>query len=155
MASYWLELYDLDGNLIETISMGQDREYFQPPGQYDQQQFIYRVRAVPVNGALENVYSNYVDIIYRSLVEFPNVFTPNGDGLNDLFTFKGRFISEGSILIYNRWGELIFETDDISTGWDGRTLGKEAIMGTYIYRASLMDETGVPFIKTGQVLLLR
>jgi gliding motility-associated-like protein len=153
--AYWIELYDMDGNLIESVFMGLDREYIRPPDQNNQQRYTYRIRTEPVDGNLETVYSNFVDIVYRSIVEFPNVFTPNGDGLNDFFTFKGNYITEGTLLIYNRWGELIFQTDDMNTGWDGHALGREAMMGTYIYRANLVDETGISFVKKGQVLLLR
>jgi gliding motility-associated-like protein len=153
--AYWLELYDDEGTLIERIFIGLDREYIQAPDQNNQQQYTYRVATEPADGNQEQVYSNFVDIIYRSIVEFPNVFTPNGDGLNDFFTFKGKYVTEGTMLIYNRWGELIFQTEDMITGWDGNALGREAMTGSYIYRARLIDETGVTFIKKGQVLLLR
>jgi gliding motility-associated-like protein len=49
----------------------------------------------------------------------PNAFTPNGDGLNDVFIIKGEFIYIVKMDIFNRWGELIFETSDPLKGWDG------------------------------------
>jgi gliding motility-associated-like protein len=64
---------------------------------------------------------------------FPNAFTPNGDGINDVFRPKGISIAKFSMIIYNRWGELIFQTKDISEGWKGEVNGKECPPGVYIY----------------------
>jgi gliding motility-associated-like protein len=55
----------------------------------------------------------------------PNTFTPNGDGVNDLFAGKGIGIKEYKMWIYDRWGEMIFYTGDISKGWDGTVKGKQ------------------------------
>lgn len=53
----------------------------------------------------------------------PNAFTPNGDGDNDIFIPKGYKIENMQMLIYNRWGELVFQSDDKDIGWDGKTVG--------------------------------
>jgi gliding motility-associated-like protein len=63
----------------------------------------------------------------------PNAFTPNGDGLNDYFLAEGKNIDTFSVKIFNRWGELIFESDNIYRGWNGKTNGKTAPQGTYVY----------------------
>jgi gliding motility-associated-like protein len=154
VGGYFLEKYDMDGNLLESIPMGLGTEYM-PPDQDGLQQMSYRVRVEPADGTLRTVFSNIVDVVLRSVVYFPTAFTPDGDGLNDTFTFVGRFIREGQLLIFNRWGELIFSTEDLMTGWDGRAQGKSAPAGTYIYRAELTDEMGVQFIKQGQIVLLK
>ncbi len=54
-------------------------------------------------------------------VFIPNAFTPDGDGLNDLFKVEGEFISEFEIRIYDRWGMLVYHSTDISEGWDGES----------------------------------
>jgi len=66
----------------------------------------------------------------------PNAFTPNGDGLNDEFKPVQRydFVKTYRLYIYNRWGQLIFETSDINTGWDGTYKGKPVEQGTYVYK---------------------
>ncbi len=51
----------------------------------------------------------------------PNAFTPNGDGDNDVFLPKGYKIEDLQMLIFNRWGELIFQSNDVNIGWDGKT----------------------------------
>jgi len=66
----------------------------------------------------------------------PNAFTPNGDGLNDEFKPVQRydFVKTYHLYIYNRWGQLIFETTDINTGWDGTFKGEPVEQGTYVYK---------------------
>jgi gliding motility-associated-like protein len=66
----------------------------------------------------------------------PNSFTPNSDGLNDVFLVKGSGIkAEGfSMELKDRWGNTIFSSTDINVGWDGRVNGINAELGTYVYR---------------------
>jgi gliding motility-associated-like protein len=68
------------------------------------------------------------------LVYAPNSFTPNGDGINDAFRFKGVGIKLFNLLIYNRWGELVFETDNIDKGWDGTYNDLKVPSGVYVYK---------------------
>jgi len=69
------------------------------------------------------------------LIWFPNAFTPNGDGLNDLYRPIGKYITRYSLRIYDRWGGLIFESGDITFGWDGLIKGTEAGPDVYTYHA--------------------
>jgi gliding motility-associated-like protein len=66
---------------------------------------------------------------------YPDGFTPNGDNLNEtyapLYICSG--LSEFNMRIFNRWGELVYETNDINNGWNGKFKGKEQAIGTYIY----------------------
>ena len=64
----------------------------------------------------------------------PNTFTPNGDGVNDIFLPVGKSIASIHMVIHDRWGELIFETDDINTGWDGTYQGEVVKNDTYVWR---------------------
>lgn len=63
----------------------------------------------------------------------PNVFTPNGDGINDLFFITASGLTEFNLIIVNRWGELMFETDDPNEGWDGTFNGNKCSEGVYFY----------------------
>ncbi len=63
----------------------------------------------------------------------PNVFTPNGDGFNDTFKPVSRNLSSFRMLIFNRWGQLLYETHDPEASWDGRTNGKACAISTYFY----------------------
>lgn len=68
-------------------------------------------------------------------IEMPNVFTPNNDGVNDLFkpvVFKG--MESGNMVILNRWGNVVYESNDLSTGWDGTFQNKPVSDGVYFYK---------------------
>ncbi|MDB4088079.1 gliding motility-associated C-terminal domain-containing protein [Flavobacteriales bacterium] len=70
----------------------------------------------------------------------PNVFSPNGDGMNDYFSpFKEYEFTEGNFLIYNRWGSIVLETSDIisiKNGWDGQYNNKDCTAGVYYFTFS-------------------
>ena len=69
-------------------------------------------------------------------VSFPTAFTPNGDGLNDIFRPIGTGIEKFSMQIFNRWGIVIFETSSPETGWDGTYKGSLCPEETYVFKAS-------------------
>jgi gliding motility-associated-like protein len=87
----------------------------------------------------------------------PNAFTPDGNGLNDNFIPICYGNENYNLKIFNRWGELIFETDDISIGWDGRNKGNLIEDGTYLwiisYRSICRDKKNIK--KIGHVTLLK
>jgi gliding motility-associated-like protein len=95
--------------------------------------YCYRVIAYRNGDSLESV-SNVVCIPTKFRIYTPNSFTPNGDGVNDIFLPKGLFISDYSLIIFNRWGEKLFESNDINQGWDGRFKGEICPMGVYYYQ---------------------
>jgi gliding motility-associated-like protein len=75
-----------------------------------------------------NIYLSY----NRSLF-VPTAFSPNADGNNDLFRVKAKGVAVSNLQVYNRWGQLIFEANDVSRGWDGRFKGELQPAGTYVY----------------------
>lgn len=85
----------------------------------------------------------------------PNVFTPNVDGHNDMFNISGTGITELNLKIFNRWGELLFETNQLNEGWNGRTTsGAQVPEGTYFYIAKVTTLNGDEE-HTGTVTLIR
>lgn len=90
-------------------------------------------------------------------IVIPNAFTPNNDGLNDILYVRGSTISELTIFrIYDRWGELVFESNHLTNGWDGTFKGKPAAPGVYVYYAEapcLLD--GSPLFMKGNVTLVK
>lgn len=82
----------------------------------------------------------------------PNVFTPNNDGVNDLYIVTAKNVTEFNLVILNRWGETVFETDDISTPWDGTWNGKPCPDGTYFYMIRAQTSSG-ELVKHGHVTL--
>lgn len=70
----------------------------------------------------------------------PNSFSPNGDGLNDMFVGNGTFVKEFGMAIFDRWGHLVFESNSIDKPWLGMdTKGVEAPVGTYVYKVEVRD----------------
>jgi gliding motility-associated-like protein len=116
--------------------------------------------ACPIVG--DNVPDNTIppppisDTIITTNITFPNVFSPNGDGENDEFYFPNEGVSDINWQIYNRWGILIFETNQTNQKWDGKTTsGKECPEGTYYYvlNYKLLDKESERV--TGYVTLFR
>ena len=93
-----------------------------------------------------------IDVINELII--PNVFTPNGDGVNDVWIID--FIEEfpnNVVEIYNRWGELLFHADGYKQDWDGSYNGKPLPIGTYYFVIELNDGKTKPY--TGPITILR
>ena len=87
------------------------------------------------------INSNCETEVNESVINIPNVFTPNGDGINDLWEVKTSSNFTGIQLhIFNRWGNELFYTEKKDTGWNGTVNGKAASEGVYFYKVSLTDE---------------
>jgi len=85
-------------------------------------------------GGCEDSITKELFVFPEAFIKVPNAFTPDGNGLNDeLFLFHAGLIELELYRIYNRWGEMVFETNDISQGWNGTFRGKEQDSGTYVY----------------------
>lgn len=74
----------------------------------------------------------YIEVIGESKFFFPNAFSPNGDGVNDVFEVFGTGIREYYITIHDRWGELVFTSDDLTETWDGTKNGKDMNPGVFV-----------------------
>lgn len=98
--------------------------------------------AVTSNKGCRGSITKLVKIEDEFALYFPNAFTPNQDGLNDIFKPKGVNVNSYKLLIFDRWGELIFNTNDIDTGWDGTFKGKKCPNGIYNYKASVILDGG-------------
>ena len=88
-------------------------------------------------------------------VFFPNAFTPNGDGHNDELCLRGSDVTDVHFIIYNRWGEKMFESNSQGECWDGRFNGKELGADVYGYYLRVRCGNGEEFIKKGNVTILR
>ncbi len=90
------------------------------------------------------VFRNVIDV-YSAGYEpiFPNVFTPNGDGLNETFGLPPKipkdYFSEFSMRLYNRWGTLLYETNETDKPWNGTFEGNGMAEGVYFYIVNLTD----------------
>lgn len=91
----------------------------------------------------------------ESTVYVPNTFTPNGDGRNDVLYARSNLITEIYFTVYDRWGEKVFETTDITKGWDGIFNGKPANPDVFGYYVKFKCNNGKESFKKGNVTLIR
>lgn len=105
-------------------------------------------------------------IVVKSDIKFPNAFTPNtsgsngggytpGDFSNDVFFPFTSGVTEYNLKIFNRYGELIFQSNDLKVGWDGYFNGKLCQQDAYVWKANVKFFDGTVFAQTGSVTLLR
>ena len=96
-----------------------------------------------------------VEMIKESTLYIPNTFTPNGDGLNDLFEIPHANLTEFQIRIFDRWGELLFESNSTDTSWDGTYKGKEVSEDVYVYTITAKGFDQKEYVKRGHVTVLK
>jgi len=123
---------------------------------YDENLNIYRVVALKnQNSPIESV-SNAVVVEKPYALYSPNAFSPDGDGINDLFKISGQGMNDFQIEIFNRWGQMVYKSIDLSNGWDGTFKGKNLPTGTYVYKIKT-SKNGVEqkLVKSGTVALVR
>ena len=119
---------------------------------------IYEVLVVDSNGCVNTdttiVYLK-TQLCGNTYVFIPNAFTPNGDGNNDVLYVRGRNIEELYFAVYDRWGELMFESTDVNIGWDGTYKDSELDPAVFGYFVEGVCDNGEPFFIKGNVSLLR
>ncbi len=98
-----------------------------------------------------------LEVDYRSTIFIPSGFTPNGDGLNDVFLPEGDGLTSLEIEIFNRWGNLVHSSTGLTEGWDGtyNSSGEPAEVGVYIYQIRYAIHNGKFYYKRGDVRLMR
>jgi len=144
---YWS--FDNDSNKITTY-LQEIKTTFLNQGEYN----IMMVAHDSLHGHQCN------DTIFRTIdvegYDVYNVFTPNNDGVNDVFLFDEWMINGIYVEIYTRWGEKIFHWNDVNTGWTGKGYnGRDMGEGVYFYRMEATGVDGSHFEENGSITLLR
>ena len=96
-----------------------------------------------------------VIVNFVAAVGVPSTFSPNGDGQNDVLRVLGQGISRMEFKVFNRYGQLVFETNNQVEGWDGLHNGKEVNPGTYVYTLEVTFAEGESEVYTGNVTLVK
>ena len=94
-------------------------------------------------------------IIINPLLDVPNAFTPGKYGVNGIVKVAGFGIGKMSWKIYNRWGQVVFATNDRKQGWDGTFKGAVQPMDVYTYTLDVEFTNGIKLRKTGDITLLQ
>lgn len=127
------------GGAIDNFSAGTATTLLENKEDLENQIIQYRVKAVTASG---EYFSNLVRVERPLQIFFPNVFTPNGDGINDIFFPKGLFIKSISMNIFNQNGQELFASTALGEGWNGSFRGKAMPAGVYIYTCQVEDLIG-------------
>ncbi|MFC3812339.1 gliding motility-associated C-terminal domain-containing protein [Lacihabitans lacunae] len=97
---------------------------------------FFKIKVTPADGSGKVSYSNVLSFPIVSQIVLPNVFTPNGDGYNDLLVFKGKTkkFTSFEFELYDRFGALIYQNKDKNASWDGKVNGRPLAAGVYFYK---------------------
>lgn len=121
---------------------------------------FYYVTLIATNGeGCVDTVVKVIEIRDELIFYVPNAFTPDGDEFNDVFSpvfYSGFDPQDYNLKIYNRWGEILFESNDAQVGWDGTYNGKIVLDGTYVWKIEFLETmTDQRHTYTGHVSLLR
>jgi gliding motility-associated-like protein len=124
------------------------------------EKYCYQVYAT--NQDKDTSYSNILCVGGKGKIDIPTAFTPNKDGLNDEFKPVTQFMKSSNLgdvksyhfEVFNRWGELIFETNNISEGWDGKYRGNFCQQGVYIYKLAVQNLDNHRSYYSGNITLI-
>lgn len=123
--NYWL--WDFGNGKFDSVHFNGETTY-PAPGVYDVVLYaIYDPNCY--DSAIVTINVNDIEVIF-----VPDAFTPNGDNVNDVFYVYGNSIVDFHMYIFDRWGEVIYESGDIAKGWDGTSKGHKIPDGVYSYR---------------------
>jgi gliding motility-associated-like protein len=115
--------------------------------------------AVASRGACARQVEVHVDAYTEDCIDsdvfIPNTFTPNGDGVNDQLFVRGIKVESIYFAVYNRWGEMVFETKDKAKGWDGIYKNKPSDVGVFGWYLKAKCFNGIESFKKGNVTLIR
>jgi gliding motility-associated-like protein len=114
----------------------------------------YCVMAISPEGCEQEVCIT-IDVLPESTLYIPDTFTPNGDQLNDVLYTPGTNIIAYHLVIYNRWGNLIFESHEMGSGWNGTYKGEPVKNDVYNYLLTAEGIDRVFYKKTGSILVLK
>lgn len=129
------EEFDTEGSYIQTISDNNNCDRI----------IEIEIQIVNTSACDQKICNAYI----------PNVFSPNDDGTNDVFTAYSPSISFNSLSIFDRWGNLVFQSSEEDPSWDGNLRGREALEGVYVYQLSGICITNSVVNYFGDLTLLR
>ncbi|MCB0795848.1 MAG: gliding motility-associated C-terminal domain-containing protein, partial [Flavobacteriales bacterium] len=144
-SGYWM----INGNMVPYVAGSYPEYDLGAAGTYSVSLVVFN------EGGCSDSLSLDVCILDATPVFIPDIFSPNGDGANDVFFVRGRSIESLDLIIYDRYGGELFRTNSVDHGWDGRARGQDAASGVYVYMglARLLDGTVMEL--RGDVTLVR
>ncbi len=139
----------IDGQVIPYTLGFNPTKAFDVPGNHTIQLIVFN------EGNCSDTFNLDICIQEDTTVFVPDAFSPNGDGVNDILYARAGGYKEMQFRVFNRFGQMVFETTDSKVGWDGRINGKDAPQGVYVYYVTSLTVDNVPIYKQGDVTLVR
>ena len=143
----WLWFFNTDP--LTTASGPEARTTFKDAGSYAV------AMSVKNQWGCGDTITRVINVMPDFHVYVPDAFTPDGDHINEVFKPVGRGVKFYYLSIYNRWGEKIFESKDIETGWDGTYKGERCKADVYTWKINASGVDGSQKLLNGHVSLLR
>ena len=140
------------GSIIWTPSYSLNCSTCRNPQAFPDKNTVYTIYLTDKNGCKT---SDSLLVRIGGVLYLPNTFTPEGDGYNERFMASGVNITKFNLKIFNRWGELIYESNDINVGWDGTFKGKKCKIDSYVWKVTYSHLTEQTNFKMGHVNLIR
>lgn len=137
------------GDTIPYVPGQTPEMYYPEPGNYSVVLHVYNEG----NCEDEFIYDLCIDVSKQIFV--PEVFSPNGDGLNDILYVRGKAIEELLFIVYDRWGEKVFETTSNTVGWDGNYKGSKVPPGVFVWYLDAKLNDGKKINQKGDISLIR
>ncbi len=144
---YLYEWHRMDGTLVDTTS-------YLTVSPTATTSYVLSVKDFKFDVTTDTV-TVVVDDAMCTQIYIPNIFSPNGDGQNDVFRLLGEQIASVHLQVYNRWGNMVFESNDMSYAWDGMYQGKACEVGVYAWMAEIVMKNGTNLFRKGNVSLVR
>ncbi len=138
-----------NGNELPYVPGQSINEQFNSPGNYTITLFAMN------DAGCEDTASYTFCVLPEVPVFVPDIFSPNGDGNNDVLFVRGNGLARIEFRVYNRWGEEVFMSNDVSKGWDGQLRGSPSQSGSYFYSLKARLNNDTPLTLTGEIILVR
>jgi gliding motility-associated-like protein len=138
-SSYFIEARDQTGTLLQRVALtgSSYRDFSRFPAQI----IVYRA-IQKIAGRVDSSISNTVRLELNAQISFPDIFTPNGDGVNEVLSPQLTFLSDLVTTIYNTFGQAVYRNNCLDCGWDGLYMGSEAPPGPYVLVSIGRDQLG-------------
>lgn len=134
----------------DSISIATDMVYpVNDTGHYD-----FQLLAINQFGCKDSTHA-IITVNPSFAIYFPDAFTPNDNGNNDVYMPKGYGIKTFEMLIFDRWGNQVFKSTDINKGWDGTVGGLPPFRDVYVYKCKIRDIKGDPHYYYGKITLIQ
>ncbi len=151
---YFVERLDEDNKVIQTFATQRLNLFEEEGNNLEKQITKYRIRAIlPLSNRV--TYSNIVSFQQKAKIIMPNAFSPNNDGLNDVFSVKGLYIKDFRMQIFDRWGNIVHVLENLNQTWNGTSESKITPAGVYIYTIEATDTLGERLEQKGTITIVR